>query len=189
LELEGQAVATTVFKKNLKAVRQGYRIIVNEGGTGSGKTQGILLLIGLLANTKADNRIMSIVSESLPHLRLGAMRDFDSLMNNQFKERDTVYKIRKNLIEFFGVDNLGKVRGPRRDWLFINEANRVKKEVWNQIEPRTRELVLVDFNPDREFWVHDLKGRNDVAWIHSTYRDNEALSRAERDSIESRKIK
>jgi len=115
------------------------------------------------------------------------MRDFDSLMNNQFKERDTVYKIRKNLIEFFGVDNLGKVRGPRRDWLFINEANRVKKEVWNQIEPRTRELVLVDFNPDREFWVHDLKGRNDVAWIHSTYRDNEALSRAERDSIESRK--
>lgn len=145
------AVATTVFKKNLKAVREGYRIIINEGGTGSGKTQGILLLIGLLAYEKADNRIISVVSESLPHLRLGAMKDFDSLMNNQFKERDTVYKIRHNLLEFFGVDNLGKVRGPRRHWLYINEANRIKESIYNQLEPRTKEIVFIDFNPDREF--------------------------------------
>ena len=187
MDLADQAIATTVFKKNLKAVKEGYRIIVNEGGTGSGKTQGILLLIGLLAYTKANNRTISVVSESLPHLRLGAMRDFDSLMNGQFKERDTVYKIRNNLLEFFGVDNLGKVRGPRRHWLYINEANRIKAEIYNQIEPRTKELVFIDYNPDREFWVHDLKGRNDVAWIHSTYLHNEALSRSERDSIESRK--
>jgi phage terminase large subunit len=120
------------------------------------------------------------------------MRDFYILLGNSYRESnhnksESSYILNGNHIEFYGVDNEGKVRGPAREWLFINEANRVKEDVWNQLDPRTKELVLIDFNPDREFWAHDLKGRADVKWIHSTYQDNDKLDQRIIDTIESRR--
>lgn len=92
-------------------------------------------------------------------------------------------------IEFFSADQPSKVRGPRRDRLFINEANNVPYEAFDQLEVRTREYVYLDWNPTTEFWFYDQVqvARDDVDHLIITYRDNEALDEAIVRSIEQRK--
>lgn len=93
-------------------------------------------------------------------------------------------------IEFFGADDPTKLRGPRRDVLFINEANNVNHQVYEQLEVRTRDMVLLDYNPTHEFWAHtDVVGKEDTDFIKLTYKDNEALEPSIIKSIEGRKDK
>jgi len=93
-------------------------------------------------------------------------------------------------IEFFSTDNGDKLRGARRDRCFMNEANNCSFDAFEQLEVRTKEFVIIDFNPTNEFWAYtELKQRTDVEWLILTYLDNEALSNEIRDSIEQRKIR
>lgn len=185
---------TTGLKKLLK-LRKRIRIV--QGGTSAGKTIDILLIIvdycQLHANTSA-----SVVSESLPHLKRGAMRDFLKILQAQgyYKEDNwnrtnfTYYFENGSYVEFFGVDSSDKVRGPRRDILFINEANNVSYEIFNQLEVRTRVAIWLDFNPTASFWVHEEIMRTEdfeYDFEKLTYKDNEALDEALVKSIESRK--
>lgn len=173
------------------------RIRALQGGTSASKTISILQVLIDMAQTDKTPTITSVVSESLPHLKKGAMRDFLNIMqgHNYYKESqwnrtDFIYTFDSgSQMEFFGADQPLKVRGPRRDRLFCNEVNNLGLETFEQLEVRTREFVFMDWNPSVEFWFYtDILGhRDDVEHIILTYKDNEALEPSIVASIEQRK--
>lgn len=180
-----------------KALALTKRIKALQGGTSASKTISILQVLTDKAQRDKTPTVTSIVSESLPHLKKGAMRDFKNIMEGHgyFSEKrwnktDFIYTFETgSIFEFFGADQPLKVRGPRRDRLFMNEANNLAFETFEQMEVRTREEVWLDWNPSVEFWFYtDVLGqRNDVDHIILTYKDNEALEQSIVDSIEQRK--
>lgn len=184
-----------VFARNIAAYNDKKTLIINSGGTSSGKTFSILQLLFLIALIKQRPRVISVVSYAFPHLRLGAVRDFDSILldagiiPDQVRNKtEMTYSIGNSLIEFFGTENLSKVHGPRRDILYINEANNVKYDIYTQLAVRTRECTFIDFNPVQRFWVHDeLIPKFPHVLINSTYKDNPYLNQNVIDQIESRR--
>jgi phage terminase large subunit len=95
-----------------------------------------------------------------------------------------------SFIEFFSADMPDKLRGARRDILFINECNNVTFESYQQLSIRTKKFIYLDFNPTNEFWVHtELKDDDNSDFIILTYKDNEALDPAIVKEIERAKIK
>ena len=188
-------VTTTVFDRIVAAhLTAGKRLIVNEGGTRSTKTfSTIQFLIYIVCNSK-DPVLISIVSESFPHLRRGAIRDFRKIMGGNFNEdhwnkSESIYDFGKErYIEFFSADQSSKLRGGTRDYLFMNEVNNIGKESFDEADVRTRVMTLVDFNPVAEFFIHEMRNLPFVAWIHSTYLDAlQVLDRSVVDNILSRK--
>jgi phage terminase large subunit len=175
------------LKKRIRAVA---------GGTSAGKTISILQLLIDDAQTDKTPTLTSVVSESFPHLRRGAVRDFLNIMqtHNYFDEErwsktDFTYTFETgSRMEFFSADQPSKVRGPRRDRLFVNEANNVPWEAWDQLLIRTKEYAFADWNPTSEFWFYEhVKDRDDVDFITLTYLDNEALDSEIIREIESHK--
>ncbi len=164
------------------------------GGTGASKTISILLLlIDRAQSTK--NEIISVVSESLPHLKRGAIRDFLNIMqehkyfkDDRWNKTDFFYLFESgSKIEFFSVDQPEKVRGARRDVLFINEANNISYDAYTQLEIRTKKIIWLDWNPVSEFWWYtEVVPHNDVDFITLTYKDNEALDQSIIQAIEAR---
>lgn len=164
------------------------------GGTSASKTISILMWLIQYAQT-TENQVISVVSESFPHLKRGAMRDFLNIMqvhnyyqDSQWNKTDCIYTFPKgSRIEFFSADQPGKVRGPRRDILFINEANNIPYETYTQLEVRTKKVIWLDWNPVNEFWWYtDVIHTQDVDFLTLTYKDNEALEKSIVESIESR---
>jgi len=169
---------TRVFKDNFFAYRDGKRRALNEGGTYSSKTFSLLQLLILIAEKAKSKLLISIVSESLPHLKRGAIRDFfrileeDTDNNLHYNKTEQTYNFGNGIIEFFGADEADKVRGPRRDILFINEANNVPWETARGLDVRTIKFTFADWNPVSSFWAHEhWIGQPENAYIHSTYRD------------------
>lgn len=187
---------TEIFFENLEAYQADHDLIINQGSTGSSKTWSILQLLYIIAKYSERSLVISVTSYALPHLKLGAIRDFDKILI-EFGENpaeicnrtEYTYKIGKSIIEFFGIEgNLAKVHGPRRDILFINEANkRVTYDVFDQLHTRTRICTILDFNPTARFWVHtEVMPNFRHAYIHSTWRDNPYLSEVEMNKIMSK---
>lgn len=173
------------------------RIKAIPGGTSAGKTIGILEVLIDKAQRDEIPTLTSVVSESFPHLRRGCIRDFLNIMEQQryFKDdrwnkTESTYVFETgSIIEFFSADQADKLRGGRRDRLFLNEANNVNFDAFEQLEVRTKESIYLDWNPTSEFWYYtEIKGkRNDVEELTLTYLDNEGLSKEIVDSIEQRK--
>ncbi len=173
------------------------RIRAVQGGTSASKTISILLYLINSAQSDKTPTLTSIVSESFPHLKRGVMRDFLSILtsHNYFRDErwnktDSIYTFETgSRIEFFSADQPDKVRGPRRDRLFINEANNVPYEAFDQLEVRTKDFIFIDWNPTNEFWFYTevLNKRDDVEHITLTYKDNEALDAQIVRSIEQRR--
>lgn len=185
--------ATSVFSRNLEAYNQNLRVIVNKGSTRSSKTWSILQLLYGIASLSTKPRLISIISESMPHLKKGCMRDFENMLRSEGKwnpkswnATDKVYRINNSHIEFFSADQPGKVHGPARDILYINECINITYETYRQLAIRTTETIFLDYNPCHEFWVDDkVLPRTESVLINSTYRDNEYLSPAQIQEIES----
>jgi phage terminase large subunit len=190
---------TKIFDQNLAAKT---RYIFNEGGSRSSKTYSINQVLFNIAIESKIPVIISIVSESMPHLRKGAMRDFLQFLknNNIYDERfhnksDNIYQVNKSIIEFFSVDTPGKVHGPERDYLFVNELQYIDYDTFFHLAQRTRKQVFADWNPVSEFWVYEQyinnpQYKNELTLIHSTIKDNpfeaeeirkDIYRRAERD--------
>lgn len=183
---------TATYKKLLDLFYQN-RITLLQGGTGSSKTWSTLQLFTSIAGDLPEPFVFSVVSETFPHLRRGAMRDFFGILGEGYdpgawNKTEATYEIGKSIIEFFSADNESKVRGGRRDFLFLNEMNNNKKSVYDQLEIRTRYRIVGDFNPVSQFYGHDLVGQSDVGFFVSTYRDNPFIEKSIIDSIERRKI-
>lgn len=190
------SLTTTLEKTRALFDDDDYRIIVEQGGTSAGKTVSILWILLNYALTH-PNKIVSIVSDTLPNLRKGAMRDFLNICRETNvlevgvwnKTEHTLTLPNGSIIEFFSTDMLGAL-GARRDILYINEANRISWETFSQLEVRTREKIIIDFNPVNEFWAHTelvKSDRSDVVFIKTTYVDNEALDDATKQAIEMRR--
>lgn len=183
---------TKVAVETQKAINDGYRIIVHQGGTRSGKTYSIQdLLIGICYRT---NLAISVCSVSLPHLKKGAMRDWREIMENKGGYNPNAHHMTDQLyryplgsyMEFFSVDDSKRVRGPGRDILHINEANLLTLETYRQLAIRTRKTIIMDYNPADEFsWIYDeVLPRKDCKFIQTTYLDNPFLSKEQRAEIE-----
>lgn len=180
---------TTAINKILALKK---RIKIVQGGTSAGKTYGILpILIDRAAKT--PNTEISVVSESIPHLRRGALRDFLKIMKSINRYVDDRYNktllkyefANGSFIEFFSADDSSKLRGGRRSILYINECNSVSFESFNELSIRTKDEVFLDYNPTAEFWVQtELEGQEDAEKIILTYKDNEALDKGIIDQIE-----
>lgn len=189
------AYVLTTSTKKLAKLNKRIRAVC--GGTSAGKTISIMQI--LISKAIDDKRptLTSVVSESFPHLKKGAMRDFKNIMqeHNYWDDRDwnatdSIYTFQSgSKIEFFSADQPSKVRGPRRERLYINECNNVDYEAFDQLEVRTNLEVWLDWNPTYEFWFYTnvLNNRDDIDFITLTYKDNEGLPDNIVKSIEMRK--
>ena len=153
-----------------------------QGGTSAGKTWAILPILINIAATQPKVEI-SVTAESIPHLKRGAMKDFIKIMqltNRWFQARwnasDFKYTFANgSVVEFFSTDTDAKLRGARRDYLYMNEANNQSFNAFNEMAARTKQGIFLDWNPTNEFWFHEeLINDNDTDYIVLTYMDNEA---------------
>ena len=175
---------TEVFEKNARAYVDGYRYIINQGSARSSKTYSILQLLHFIAK-KLKKRIISVVSKTLPHLKRGALRDFQDYLittgqydDKAYNRSTLTFKFGDSIIEFFSVDQPEKVYGASRDILFVNEVNSISEDIFRQLAIRTKEKIFVDFNPTHEFYIHtDYMKRPNAKFIHSTFRQNPYLSK------------
>lgn len=182
-----------VFNWNLEAYESGkYRVIANQGSTRSTKTYSITQLLALYIAHKYKKSI-SIVSPSLPHLKRGARRDFLEIIetagiysDDRFNMTDQIYTYPNgSYIEFFGAEDMGRVRGPGRDILYVNEANLLSFPVYKQLALRTKEIIFIDFNPvDEMSWVYEVADAPGNLMIHSTYLNNPFLPKEQVQEIE-----
>lgn len=186
-----------VATESFQAFNDGYRIIVNQGGTRSGKTYTLCQLLIALALNPAEKYQISITSVAFPHLRRGAMRDWRQIMENtqlydpadHVRTEQVYHYTTGSYIEFFSIDNALKVRGPGRDILFINEANLISFDTFTQLALRTKKAIFIDYNPADEFhWIYDeILTRPDCYFIKSTYKDNPFLPHEQIKEIENLK--
>lgn len=201
-------IETTALHKLLAVNKNGNRIHGIQGGTSASKTISIEQILIDKAQSDKKPTVTSITSESMPHLKRGACRDFKNIMKEheywedaRWNASDFIYTFpftdihgkvypRGSQIEFFSSDMPSKVRGPRRQRLFVNEANNLPggKETFDQLEVRTEEEVWADWNPVESFWFHDMiNERDDADLTILTYKDNEGLPESIVKSIESRR--
>lgn len=183
-----------VFEKTLDAYQSGkYTIISNYGGTRSGKTYSTLQLLYLILIGNRHNLMISVVSRSIPHLKRGCIRDFENILDSNgragfvdLNKQDLIYTFKNNnRIEFFSADNVGKLHGSARDILFVNECNFISDEKIKQLFVRTKGVKFIDYNPSAQFWIDNYRDREDFIEFHSTYLDNEFLTKEQVREIES----
>lgn len=185
----------TTAQAKIAKLRKRIRIV--RGGTSASKTFTIVpfLIDYAVKNPLAE---ISIVAETIPHLKRGALRDFLKIMDmigmyepENFNKSSLVYTFSNGAyIEFFSADAESKLRGARRDVLFVNECNNITWEAYYQLAIRTRRFIYLDYNPVAEFWVDtELINDNDADFVVLTYKDNEALDQSIVKEIEKAKEK
>ena len=179
---------TRVFQDLLESNK---RVNVFQGSSRASKTYNILIyLVYKLLNE--DNKTVSIVRKTLPALKGSVLRDlkeillmFDVFDSDKWHSVDGYYELGTNTIEWFSIDDETKLRGRKRDYLFINEATEVSYDEYVQLMLRTSELAILDLNPSLwKSWIYDLEGQDDVNYFITTYKDNPFLPQAQIDEIE-----
>ena len=160
------------------------KIVVEQGGTRSGKTYNILLFIIFHYCQTNKGKTITICRKTFPAVRSSVMRDFIDILKTHKKydevnhnKSNSEYTLDGNLVEFISVDQPQKIRGRKREFLFINEANELDYEDWQQLVFRTTEKIVVDYNPSDEYhWLYDkVLPREDVEFYKTTYLDNKFL--------------
>ena len=183
----------TIFQRTYKAFDEGKKVVIHKGGTGSGKTFDTMIFLFSIA-MNYENLVMTVVSESRPHLDIGAIRILESICSPIGFWGKSNWNISKSvwvapsgsIIEFFSADRIDKALGARRDWLYGNEVNSLKKNVWDELARRS-ENIIADFNPTAQFWLEDwLANYDDTIVITSNYLDNPFLPKTEKGRIEKR---
>ena len=173
------------YTTSLKKIRKMKgKIRALPGGSSAGKTISILIIL-IDRCIKTPRLEVSIVSESIPHLKRGCLKDFQKIMKDtnrwidgNFNQSTLKYTFTNDsYIEFFSADQPDKLRGGRRNVLFVNECNNITWDAYLQLSIRTDQEQYLDWNPSSTFWYYkELQGREDVEELILTYRDNEALS-------------
>ncbi len=173
--------------------RSNKKIVVEQGGTRSGKTYNILLWIIFEYTYRNTGKTITICRKSFPSLRASVMRDFlDILRAYELYNEDchnkssNEYHLNGNLVEFISLDQPQKIRGRKRNLLYINEGNELFYEDWQQLVFRTDGRIIIDYNPSDSFhWIYDrVIPREDCDFYQTTYRDNPFLDKSIVDEIE-----
>lgn len=185
-----------IINEMVKGLAEHKRYIVNKGGARSGKTFATLTLLIYIALTQRD-KLITVTSENLPHLKKGALKDFRNIiaygnLDDYFIENKSnltyTCGATNSSIEFSCFADYGRAHGPQRDILFINECNNVSWEIADQLMIRTSDTVFLDFNPVSSSWVDEqVLGKPNCLMIHSTYIDNPYLSKLQIEEIEKHK--
>ncbi|WP_183580119.1 PBSX family phage terminase large subunit [Mucilaginibacter sp. X5P1] len=189
-----QQNASILFKQNYNAAAS---IIVNQGGTSSGKTYAIEQVLFCLA-CESPKQVITVVGQDIPNLKAGALRDALNIYNSSdqikamvksYNKSDRIFEFHNGtIIEFKSYDNAQDAKSGKRDYLFINEANGITYDIYTELALRTRERVFIDYNPNYNFWVHDhVIGKPDVQLIISDHRHNPFIKQTMRDKVESLK--
>lgn len=183
---------TPVYSRMVDALSRTDRFISSCGGTRSGKTYAALELIYKIAARDKAPTVTSIVSETFPHLKRGAIRDFQLWMGDRWDPEawskcESIYTLPNgSILEFFSADTPSKVHGPARDRLFLNEGINVSYEIARQLFVRTRGLVVIDYNPISSCWINEeIEPRPNCVTVHSTYLDNPFLAPEQIAEIEA----
>lgn len=171
------------------------KTIVHQGGSSSGKTFGILQYL-FMVGAQNSGEVITVVGQDIPNLRVGAYRDAQNIIasdevlskwyppEGHNKSNRTFRCVNGTVIEFNSYSDEQDSKSGKRDRLFVNEANGVAFEVYEQLRIRTTKQVIIDFNPSAAFWAHEkLHGDKDVEWVVSTYRDNAFIADSVRDAI------
>lgn len=183
-----------VFDETATAFDSGFDVVIHKGGTGSGKTYEIMMYLLFKEALSVKNQVITVVSESFPHLKIGTIRYADNFIKNyeltnliKKNETDKTYLFPTGtLIEFFSADRIGKALGARRYILYGNEINSLKQSVWGELARRSKR-VIADFNPTMQFWLEDwIKYYSKHKIITSNYLDNIDLPEHEKERIEKR---
>ncbi len=170
------------------------RICIFQGSSRASKTYNILIYwIYLLL--QEDNKVLSIVRKTLPSLKGSVLRDLKEILikfgvydSEKWHSVDGYFELGTNIIEWFSVDDETKLRGRKRDYLFINEATEVSYDEYIQLALRTSGRIVIDLNPSLwNSWIYDLEGKDDVFYTVVTYKDNPFLSKSLIDEIEKLK--
>ena len=180
-----------LFLSNLYA---NERVLINQGGTSSGKTYTIVDLLFCLG-MEADNQVITVVGQDIPNLKKGAYRDAkkiwgDSELYQQWyskpNETERIFTCRNgSIIEFNSYQDEQDAKSGKRDYLFVNEANGIDYKIYWQLDIRTRKKVFIDYNPTSRFWAHDLTANKDTKLIISDHRHNPYLTKEQHDQIEN----
>ena len=170
-------IKVTETTKKLLKLKQRLRCVC--GGTSASKTMSILMILIDYAQSNKNKKI-DIMSESYPHLEDGVIKDFKTIMIDREYWKDRRWNETKHyyifetgtIIKFLSIDKLGKAHGPRRDVLFLNEANNINYNIYDQLEVRTKEIIWLDWNPVSEFWYYtEIKGKVPHDFLTVTYLD------------------
>jgi phage terminase large subunit len=174
-------------------IKSDKRIIVEQGGTRSGKTYNILLWLIFYYTERNTDKTITICRKSFPSLRASVMRDFFDILRNHDLYREEFhnkssheYHLNGNLVEFISLDQPQKIRGRKRNLLYINEANELFYEDWQQLIFRTDGRIILDYNPSESFhWIYDrVIPREDCDFYQTTYLDNPFLDQQIKNEIE-----
>lgn len=185
--------ASVIFTETVELCQAKTRRIVHQGGASAGKTVNILIALMYLAINDKFPGVTTITSQSFPHLKAGAMRDFEMFVYPKFlrsiksyhKTDHTITLRNGSIIEFKTYQNEFVARGPRRKRLFINEANTFDYMTYFQLDNRTAETTILDYNPTIRFWVHDkVIGEKGTAFRISDHRQNPFLPIEKHQEIE-----
>ena len=186
---------SALYRQNFNSTSD---IVVNQGGTSSGKTYAILQV--LFAKAISETCIITVVGQDIPNLKVGALRDAIDIHNGDdaikqqvvfYNRSDRVFSFMNgSIMEFNSYDNDQDAKSGKRDYLFVNEANGIQYNIYEQLSLRTRKQVYIDYNPDTSFWVHDkIIPLPNTELIISDHRHNPFLSEKIRDKIEGLKSK
>ena len=185
---------TVLFRQNYTSTAH---VVINQGGSSSGKTYAIEQALFCLA-CQNKKKIITVVGQDIPNLKAGALRDAMEIYNSSaqftlmvksYNKTDRIFEFHNGaIIEFKSYDNAQDAKSGKRDYLFVNEANGINWDVYTELALRTRERIFIDYNPNYNFWVHDnLIGKPGVQLIISDHRHNPFLTDSFRAKIESLK--
>lgn len=183
---------TDVFQANRNAKTD---IVINQGGTSSGKTYAIMQNLFLHA-IEEPNQVITVVGQDIPNLKVGALRDAETIVAssevlqsyiNNYNKSDRVFTFfNSSIIEFKSYDDWQDAKSGKRDYLFLNEVNGIAKPIFDELYLRTKRKTYLDYNPNTEFWVHsDLIGKENVSLIISDHRHNTFLDEKIHNKIEA----
>jgi phage terminase large subunit len=183
---------SVIFERNYNSVAE---VVVNQGGTSSGKTYSILQVLCLKAIEQPD-QVISVVGQDVPNLKSGALRDMQSIVASStdiqswikgYNASDRIFTFHNgSIIEFKSYQDSQDAKSGKRDYFFLNEANGISFEIYSELAMRTKKKVYIDYNPNARFWVHDkLIGKEGTELIISDHRHNPFLPDIIRKKIEA----
>lgn len=185
-------IKTTKVFSNIIAAAKGKRYIVLFGGSSSGKTIAALQYL-YLYGIKYPNKRLRVISETLPLAKKGVLRDFKEIVvqdnwdDNDFNKSDLIYRFKNgSILEFLSGDEPSKFKAARADISLLDEVNHIPEEVFKQVDIRTRERLIVTFNPSSTFWIQQYWDGDAWAVFHSTYKDNPYVEQSVIDALESK---
>ncbi|RYU91071.1 hypothetical protein EWM62_03800 [Mucilaginibacter terrigena] len=185
---------STLFKHNYEATTH---VVINQGGTSSGKTYAIQQVLFCLA-VETEKQIITVVGQDIPNLKSGVLRDAQAIHNESevlkimvknYNKTDRIFEFSNgSIIEFKSYANAQDAKSGKRDYLFVNEANGIAWDVYTELALRTKKRIYIDYNPNNGFWVHDkLIGKPGVQLFISDHRHNPFIEEPLRKKIEALK--